>query len=59
MKIIRNQNTESKKPFSTIRGEKDTVNILRDGEKDLLGQIAHALTVIYGGEMKSRRGVTA
>ena len=59
MEIIHNQNTARKHSFSTVRGGKDTSDILRDGEKDLLGQMALALTVTYGGEIKSRRGLTA
>ena len=59
MEIIHNQNTARKNAFSHVRGGKDTSDILRDGEKDLLGQMAQALTVIYGGDFKSRRGLTA
>ena len=59
MEIIHNQNSSRKNAFSHVRGGKDTSDILHDGQKDLLGQMAQALTVIYGGEIKSRRGLTA
>ena len=45
MEIIHNQNTARKNAFSHVRGGKDTSDILRDGEKDLLGQMALALDV--------------
>ena len=59
MEIIHNQNPARKNSFSHVRGSKNTSDILRDAEKDLLGQMAQTLTLIYGGEIKSRRGMTA
>jgi hypothetical protein len=59
MEIIYNHRTDRSNAFSSIRGGKDSADILRDGEKDLLGQMAQALTIVYGGEPKRRRGMTA
>ncbi len=59
MEIIHNQNPARKNSFSHVRGNKDTSDILRDGEKDLLGQMAQTLTLIHGGEIKGRRRMTA
>lgn len=59
MEIIYNLRSERENAFSTIRGGKDSAGILRDVEKDLLGQMAQAFTVVYGGEPKRRRGMIA
>ncbi|MFZ7145897.1 MAG: hypothetical protein ACO1G6_11215 [Bacteroidota bacterium] len=59
MEIIHNQNASRKNAFSPLRGGKDSSDILRDGEKDLLGQMAQALTVVFGGEIKGRRKLSA
>ena len=59
MDIIHNLNNARKHAFSQVRGGKDSSDILCDGEKDLLGQMAQALTMIYGGGIKSRRELSA
>ncbi|MBL0102700.1 MAG: hypothetical protein IPP51_02360 [Bacteroidetes bacterium] len=59
MEIIHNQSNERKTAFSTIRGGKREADILQSGEKALIDQVAQALTVIVGGEMKRRRPASA
>ena len=59
MEIIYNARSEQKKSFSSIRGGKATCIILQDVQKELLDQMARALTIVYGGETKRRRGMIA
>ncbi len=59
MEIIHNSKNERNNLFTSLRGGKSTCEILGEIEKDLLGQMAQALTIVYGGETKSRRGMIA
>ena len=59
MEIIYNSKNQRNNLFSSIRGGKSTCEILGELEKDLLSQMAQALTLVYGGETKSRRGMIA
>lgn len=59
MEIIYNARSQQKSPFSPIRGGKEACSILQDVQKELLDQMAQALTIVYGGETKRRRGMIA
>lgn len=58
MKIV-NQNSESTSMFSVIKGGKNTSDVLRFNEMDLLFQVTQVFQVIYGGQFKSTRSKTA
>ena len=53
MEIIHNQN--SFLTLNKIRGGKTASDSLQNSEKELLHQMAEALTVVYGGHFKRRR----